>query len=51
MYMDGVSWSHVGEAFPFIVFNPSQVDFGEYTMLVDYAAPHSGKQYLASISN
>lgn len=42
------TFPHAGEPFPFIVFNPSEIT--EYD-LSRWCTPHSGKQFLASITN
>lgn len=42
------TFPHAGEPFPFIVFNPSKIT--EYD-LSRWCTPHSGKQFLASITN
>lgn len=42
------TFPHAGEPFPFIVFNPSEIT--EYD-LSRWCSPHSGKQFLASITN
>ena len=42
------TFPHAGEPFPFIVFNPSEIT--EYD-LSRWCTPHSGQQFLASITN
>lgn len=45
---EGFTFPHAGEPFPFIVFNPSKIT--EYD-LSRFCSPHSGNQFLASITN
>ena len=47
-FWEDFTFPHAGEPFPFIVFNPSEIT--EYD-LSRWCTPHSGKQFLASITN
>lgn len=50
MYPEGITWPNAGEPAPFIVFNPSLADFSAYPIFTEFTIPHSGEQFLASIS-